>query len=61
MYLYFTGPKAHNIGMRARAKAKGLRLNQNGLFRDGVRIASKTEQDIFDALGETYQEPGERA
>ena len=29
---YFTGSKAHNIALRDRALARGLRLNEYGLF-----------------------------
>ena len=61
MYLYFTGPKAYNIALRAKAKAAGLRLNQNGLFKNGKCIASKTEEDVLEALGEEYLKPNERA
>ena len=62
MYLYFTGPKAFNIGQRGLAKRKGLRLNQRGLFReDGTCIASKTEEDMFQALGLEYIDPSKRA
>ena len=61
MYLYFTGPKAFGIGLRAKAKAKGMRLNQNGLFKNGKCLASKTEEDMFKALGMKYIEPEERA
>jgi DNA polymerase/3'-5' exonuclease PolX len=60
-YLYFTGPKAYNIAQRARAKAKGLLLNQRGLYKNGILIAGATEKEIFDALGETYLEPAQRA
>ena len=60
-YLYFTGPKSFNIEQRARAKAKGLTLNQRGLYNNDVLIASRTEEDIFAALGEQYIEPALRA
>lgn len=32
--LYFTGSKAHNVALRARAQKLGLRLNEYGLFRE---------------------------
>lgn len=61
MYLYFTGPKAFNIAQRGKAKAKGLRLNQKGLFdADGNNIASRTEEEIFEALNWKYAAPAER-
>ena len=50
---YFTGSKAHNIALRDRAIALGLKLNEYGLFRidDGSRIAGPTERGIYEALG----------
>lgn len=62
MYLYFTGPKVFNIKQRSKAKRMGLRLNQKGLFdSDGNCIASKTEEEIFDALNWKYLEPKDRS
>lgn len=62
MLLYFTGPKSFNIQMRADVKAKGMRLNQNGLFDDnGNVIAARTEEAIFQALGMRYINPKDRA
>lgn len=50
---YFTGSKAHNIALRDRAMALGLKLNEYGLFRvdDDARVAGTTEADIYGALG----------
>ena len=49
---YFTGSKAHNIVLRDRAMARGLKLNEYGLFRvaDEARVASATEEEIYAAL-----------
>jgi len=42
MLLYSTGPKSHNIKMRAIAKKKGFLLNQQGLYtRDKKKKLSK--------------------
>jgi len=56
---YFTGSKAHNIVLRDRAIARGLKLNEYGLFRlsDEARIASGSEQDIYAALGLDWVPP----
>lgn len=54
---YFTGSKAHNIAIRRRAIAKGLKINEYGIFRDGRRIGGRTEQDVFDAAGLAYIPP----
>ncbi len=55
---YFTGSKEHNIVMRQRAIARGLRLNEYGLFRSqeetrdpALRVACRTEEEIYEALG----------
>ncbi len=50
---YFTGSRAHNIALRDRAIARGLKLNEYGLFRieDDLRIAGETEESIYEALG----------
>jgi DNA polymerase (family 10) len=54
---YFTGSKPHNIAVRRRAIAKGLKVNEYGVFRDGRRIGGRTEQDVFDAVGLAYIPP----
>lgn len=59
MLLFLTGPQQYNIIMRAKAKRKGMLLNQKGLYTRDTRewIASDTEEDIYDALGLQYKEP----
>lgn len=54
---YFTGAKAHNIAVRALAVRRGLKLNEYGVFRGDKRIAGRTEQEVFDAVGLPYIEP----
>jgi DNA polymerase (family X) len=61
---YFTGSKEHNIVMRQRAIARGLRLNEYGLFKSKeetrdpkLLVACKTEEDIFAKLGLPFIEP----
>lgn len=61
---YFTGSKEHNIVMRQRAIARGLRLNEYGLFRSKeetrdpkLRVPCKSEEDIFAELGLAYVPP----
>lgn len=51
--LYFTGSKDHNIRLRQLAIDKGWLLNEYGLedTETGEVVASKTEEDIYDALG----------
>ena len=49
--LHFTGSKAHNIALRQRAHAQGLKLNEYGLWRGRRRLAGRTEAEIYRALG----------
>ncbi|MEN6451595.1 MAG: DNA polymerase/3'-5' exonuclease PolX [Thermoguttaceae bacterium] len=48
---YFTGSKEHNIVLRGRAKAKGLKINEYGVFRGEERIAGRTEEEVYKTLG----------
>lgn len=48
---YFTGSKAHNIAVRRLAMARGLKLNEYGLFRGEQRIGGRTEAEVFKAVG----------
>jgi DNA polymerase (family 10) len=54
---YFTGSKAHNIALRHLAAARGLKLNEYGLFDGTRRVAGRTEDEIYRALGLAYIEP----
>ncbi len=60
--LMMTGSGDFNVGMRGFAKRMGYKLSQYGLFiRDTETIvASRTERDIFAALGVEYVTPRER-
>lgn len=49
-----------SIGLRVVAKKKGFKLNQHGLFRNGKRIAGKTEEEIYHALGRPWKPPERR-
>jgi DNA polymerase (family 10) len=48
---YFTGSKAHNIAMRRRAIARGLRLNEYALEGPDGPIPCRSEAELFRALG----------
>lgn len=56
---YFTGSAEHNTLMRARAKERGLKLNEYGLFRGKgeKRIRCRSEEEIFRALDLTHIPP----
>lgn len=48
---YFTGSTAHNIAIRRLARARGLTLNEYGLFRGQRRVGGATEAEVFAAVG----------
>lgn len=61
---YFTGSKEHNIVMRQRAIARGLRLNEYGLFRSetetrdpALLVPCATEEALYEELGLAYVPP----
>ncbi len=54
---YFTGSKAHNIELRKIAIERGYKLNEYGLFKGKKKIAGKTEDEVYEALGLCYIEP----
>ncbi|MGZ5104737.1 MAG: DNA polymerase/3'-5' exonuclease PolX [Usitatibacter sp.] len=54
---YFTGSKAHNIAIRKLGVARGLKINEYGVFRGTRRIAGETEESVYAAVGLPYIEP----
>ncbi len=57
---YFTGSKEHNVALREHARQKGLTVSEYGVFKIGEKdapIASKTEEDVYKALGMQYIPP----
>ena len=58
--LAYTGASGASIGLRVIAKKQGLKLNQHGLFKQGKRIAGKTETEIYKKLGKKYKPPEQR-
>src|SRR5690606_24088198 len=54
---YFTGSKAHNVHVRRLAMARGLKMNEYGVFRGRKRIAGDTEPSVFAAIGLPYIAP----
>jgi DNA polymerase (family X) len=51
---YFTGSKEHNVVLRGRAKQRGLKINEYGVYRiDGdqeIYVAGATEEEVYAAL-----------
>ena len=54
---YFTGSKDHNVILRGRAKDRGLKVNEYGVFRGEKSIAGKTEEEVYAALDLPYFPP----
>jgi DNA polymerase (family 10) len=70
---YFTGSKEHNIRLREIAIQKGMKLSEYGVFKEAgrakpkrkagarapreIRVAGKTEEDVYRALGLPYIPP----
>jgi DNA polymerase (family 10) len=49
--VYFTGAQAHCVRLRRVAQARGMLLNEYGLFRGDDRVAGATEEEVYRALG----------
>ena len=60
--LYFTGNKYFNLFIRNKAKEKGYKLNEFGLFKNNKQIQKeiKTEKDILEFLDLKYLKPSDR-
>ena len=54
---YFTGSKAHNIAVRKLGQARGLKINEYGVFRGSRLLAGETEQSVYETVGLPYIEP----
>jgi len=58
--LAYSSTKGAGIGLRVVAKKKGFHLTQHGLFKNDKLVASKTEREIYKALGRPYKKPENR-
>jgi DNA polymerase (family 10) len=54
---YFTGSKAHNIGIRKMGVRLGLKINEYGIWKEGTRIAGENEEDVFRVVGLPFIQP----
>jgi DNA polymerase (family 10) len=56
---YFTGSKEHSVALRQRALKLGLTLNEYALAKveGGERVASETEEEIYEKLGMAWIPP----
>ena len=58
--MHLTGSVKTNIKMRARAIELGMKLNEKGLWKGGIRVAGATEAEVYQILDIPYQQPEER-
>lgn len=49
--VHFTGSKEHGIALRNRAIKMGMKFSEYGLVKGKKMVASKTEKDVYAALG----------
>lgn len=49
--VHFTGSKEHGIALRNRAIKMGMKFSEYGLVKGTKMVASKTEKDVYAALG----------
>jgi DNA polymerase (family 10) len=54
---YFTGSKEHSVHLRKIAIAKGLRLNEWGVFAGEKKVAGDSEEEVYAALGMQWMPP----
>jgi DNA polymerase (family X) len=55
--MYFTGSKEHNVALRERARKRGWKLSEYGLFEGETIIASRTEEEVYQKLGLQWVPP----
>ncbi len=54
---YFTGSKDHNIHLRNLARERGLKISEYGVFEGNRRIAGRTEEEVYRAVGLVWIPP----
>jgi len=54
---YFTGSKGHNIHLRGIAKARGIKINEYGVFKGRKKIGGKEEKDVYRSLKMDWIDP----
>jgi len=55
--LYFTGSKEHNVALRERARKRGWKLSEYGLYEGETILAARTEEEIYQKLGMQWIPP----
>ncbi|HKJ70729.1 MAG TPA: DNA polymerase/3'-5' exonuclease PolX [Gammaproteobacteria bacterium] len=54
---YFTGSRAHNIAIRQRGVARGLKVNEYGVFRGEERLTGDSEEAVYAAVELPWMPP----
>ncbi len=54
---YFTGSKTHTIALRNMALDMGIKMNEYGVFKKDMLLASKEEIEVYKSIGLSYIEP----
>jgi DNA polymerase (family 10) len=55
--VYFTGSKAHNIRLRKMGIQRNLKINEYGIFKGDMRVAGKSEEEVYKKLELPFIEP----
>ena len=56
---YFTGSKDHNVAIRSRARSRGLKINEWGVFdeKNDKYLAGCSEEEVYAAIGLPWFSP----
>ncbi len=54
---HFTGSKEHNTLLRSRAKKRGMKINEYGVFEGDTKLTIESEAELFKALDLEFIEP----
>lgn len=53
----YTGSKGHTKELRRRAEERGLTVTDYGIFQGTTRIAGRTEEEVYEAIGVPWIPP----
>ncbi len=54
---YFTGSKEHNMVVKKLAQKNGFKIDEHGVFKENLKVAGKSEKEIFSILNMDYIPP----
>ena len=55
--VYLTGSKEHNVAIRSLGQHMGLKINEYGVFRNGLKIAGASEDSVYKSVGLSFIPP----